>query len=1001
MALTKIGYTLIKDNFKDSVSGSSTAHSASFSSRVTTAESELENTIVSSSAQISTDISGSLGTNASTIRTLSSATVSGSRDTASISGSLGANASTIRTLSSATVSGSRDAVSISGSRDAASISGSLGANASLIRTLTALTISGSRDAVSISGSRDAASISGSRDAASISGSFGNQRVGTTDDVKFANITGSGNISASGDLSITGMLDIDGTSNFANNVTMQKDLTVTGRIDAEEIHTTFISSSIAQATGSNIFGDSTTDSHQFTGSVDVSGSLRVSDGNVVVSDTLTATNIGAFTAAGAIDFNNENMTNVDIDSGTITGITDLAVADGGTGVSSLTDGGVLLGSGTSGITAMAVLTDGQMIVGDGSTDPVAESGATLRTSIGVGTTDDVKFANITGSNVSASVSKFTTATIDNITGNTTSSGDFGADGDLYVGGRITGSSGATFVDSVGIGETAPIATLHVKEGDSGLSSLNGSGTNLFLEANGSNAAGMTLASGNTANGFIIFGDSDSNFRGAIQYDHGAPDKMHFTTSGSQRVSIDQHGKVGIGTTGPDGSLHVHTATAGSVTADSSADDLVVETGGSGGISILTPAANQGEVAFGDPNDSNVGRFAYNHPGDYFALVAGASEIMRISGSGNVILQDNPARLGVGADVDQRVGGSFDVIQVGHTSQWYAETANAADRNVYIGNNFYHNGTNHRAIYEDQVSGIQFRAGTIRFNTTSSVATTVNLEAGGGRERMRISADGNVFIKTEKPSPTNSQSLPGYLQFEGLGWDTNSGSDPIAIRLTMGGSYSGVTSGGVIPHLAFAIQNSGDAGSTSETLDEHMRIVGNGKVGIGTNSPDEKFHVYGGAGTTIVSEATTGNDARFMLKTSDTQYTIGANEGGRGSDTLSIDDDQANQERLRIKSDGEIDGNFNDTSDRAQKENIKDLTNTLEGVKALNPSTFNWIKEKAKGDKTKIGFIAQDVEKQFPELVDGKEGEKSISTIGLVSVLTKTVQELIKRIEELEK
>ena len=108
-----------------------------------------------------------------------------------------------------------------------------------------------------------------------------------------------------------------------------------------------------------------------------------------------------------------------------------------------------------------------------------------------------------------------------------------------------------------------------------------------------------------------------------------------------------------------------------------------------------------------------------------------------------------------------------------------------------------------------------------------------------------------------------------------------------------------------------------------------------------------------------------------------------------------------ERLRIKSDGEIDGNFNDTSDRAQKENIKDLTNTLEGIKALNPSTFNWIKEKSKGDKTKIGFIAQDVEAQFPELVDGKEGEKSISTIGLVSVLTKTVQELIKRIEHIEK
>ena len=62
---------------------------------------------------------------------------------------------------------------------------------------------------------------------------------------------------------------------------------------------------------------------------------------------------------------------------------VAVSKGGTGATSLTDGGVLLGSGTSAVTAMAVLSDGEMIVGDGTTDPVAESGATLRTSIGVG------------------------------------------------------------------------------------------------------------------------------------------------------------------------------------------------------------------------------------------------------------------------------------------------------------------------------------------------------------------------------------------------------------------------------------------------------------------------------------------------------------------------------------------------------------------------------------------------------------------------------------------
>ena len=50
--------------------------------------------------------------------------------------------------------------------------------------------------------------------------------------------------------------------------------------------------------------------------------------------------------------------------------DVTVPDGGTGVSSLTDGGILLGSGTNPITAMGALADGSIVVGDGTTDPVA-------------------------------------------------------------------------------------------------------------------------------------------------------------------------------------------------------------------------------------------------------------------------------------------------------------------------------------------------------------------------------------------------------------------------------------------------------------------------------------------------------------------------------------------------------------------------------------------------------------------------------------------------------
>jgi phage gp45-like len=124
------------------------------------------------------------------------------------------------------------------------------------------------------------------------------------------------------------------------------------------------------------------------------------GGTIVTAALTATTI---TTSGNIELGHASDTTIARSgSGDITiegnavyraGGTDVPVTDGGTGASSLTDGGVLLGSGTGAITAMAVLSDGEMIVGDGSTDPVAESGATLRTSIGVGTGDSPQFTAI--------------------------------------------------------------------------------------------------------------------------------------------------------------------------------------------------------------------------------------------------------------------------------------------------------------------------------------------------------------------------------------------------------------------------------------------------------------------------------------------------------------------------------------------------------------------------------------------------------------------------------
>jgi len=104
---------------------------------------------------------------------------------------------------------------------------------------------------------------------------------------------------------------------------------------------------------------------------------------------------------------------------------LAVAQGGTGASTFTDGGVLLGSGTGAITATAVLDNGELLIGDNSTDPtvatltgtanqitVTNGGGsiTLSTPQSIDTGADVTFGTVRVDDTTTSTSKTTGALI---------------------------------------------------------------------------------------------------------------------------------------------------------------------------------------------------------------------------------------------------------------------------------------------------------------------------------------------------------------------------------------------------------------------------------------------------------------------------------------------------------------------------------------------------------------------------------------------------------------
>jgi hypothetical protein len=201
---------------------------------------------------------------------------------------------------------------------------------------------------------------------------------------------------------------------------------------------------------------------------------------------------------------------------------------------------------------------------------------------------------------------------------------------------------------------------------------------------------------------------------------------------------------------------------------------------------------------------------------------------------------------------------------------------------------------------------------------------------------------------------------------------------------------------------------------------------GNVGIGTATPDDLLHVSKGDSTSpphslsifnleddtdLAMMFLTPNTAQGQIRWADPQddgdaYIIYSHS------SRSMLFGAAAGTRMTINSNGVIDGDFNDTSDVALKENITNLTGGLSVIKQLQPRNFDW-KDDNKNNGV-AGFIAQEVATVLPKEVhgenyvathevDGKvEGTagKSLNVTGIVAHLTKAVQELEARIATLE-
>jgi hypothetical protein len=96
-----------------------------------------------------------------------------------------------------------------------------------------------------------------------------------------------------------------------------------------------------------------------------------------------------------------------------------------------------------------------------------------------------------------------------------------------------------------------------------------------------------------------------------------------------------------------------------------------------------------------------------------------------------------------------------------------------------------------------------------------------------------------------------------------------------------------------------------------------------------------------------------------------------------------------------------------SDARLKENVQDIDVGLGAILALKPRKFDWKEGKGKDIKGDRGFIAQEFEQVFPQLVDewkdaAPEGEAPYKSVrqDLIPVLVKAIQELTARVQTLE-
>ena len=324
--------------------------------------------------------------------------------------------------------------------------------------------------------------------------------------------------------------------------------------------------------------------------------------------------------------------------------------------------------------------------------------------------------------------------------------------------------------------------------------------------------------------------------------------------------------------------------------------------------------------------------------------------------------------------------------------------------------------------------------VKFDGTTTIAGSVTASSfigdGSGLTSLplvveSITEGGNTGVRLSSANAANHGDIGNTavdLSYQGSASTTTgaTGQSSFAVGLDSTASGTSSISGGYLTiasgDASVALGNGAQAtGTFSYSIGHLSKANGDNSVALGAfNESDGQWATSMGIYTNAVGDASTSighqTDAKDYASLVLGQYNLLGSTVTNSSTSFSSEntalvigngaDGNNRSDALVVKFDGTttIAGDLSINSDARLKANIISLGATLSKLLKIDGKSYTMKKDES--EKQKIGLLAQDIEKVFPELVSESNGIKSVNYQGLVPVLINALKEQQSEIDELK-